>query len=125
MGAFISYFTQHGLLGPCLLTLFLHGTLEISALVVAGGAGIALGNGWLFPGTYSRIESFKQSAKRGVKILVSTTPIFVVAAFIEGFFTRLTEAGDALRLTVIVLSALFILYYYVYLPYHRHRHGTT
>ncbi|MBR4387645.1 MAG: stage II sporulation protein M [Prevotella sp.] len=125
VGAFVAYFAQHGLFGPCLLTLFLHGTLELSALVVAGGAGIALGNGWLFPGTYSRIESFKRSAKRGVKILVSTTPIFVVAAFIEGFFTRLTEAGDALRLTVIVLSALFILFYYVYLPIHRHRHGTT
>ena len=125
VGAFITYFAQHGLLGDCLLTLFLHGTLELSALVVAGGAGIALGNGWLFPGTYSRIESFKRAAKRGVKILVSTTPIFVVAAFIEGFLTRLTQAGDALRLTVIILSALFILFYYVYLPIHRHRHEPT
>ena len=121
-GAFIAYFAQHGLLGDCLLTLFLHGTLELSALVVAGGAGIALGNGWLFPGTYSRIESFKRAAKRGVKILLSTTPIFVVAAFIEGFFTRLTTAGDALRMAVIAFSALFILFYYVYLPIHRHRH---
>ena len=60
-----------------------------------------------------------------MKILVSTTPIFVVAAFIEGFFTRLTQAGDVLRLTVIVLSALFILFYYVYLPIHRHRHEPT
>lgn len=125
VGAFVAYFAQHGLLIDSLLTILLHGTLELSALVVAGGAGITLGNGWLFPGTYSRVESFKRAAKRGVKILVSTTPIFVVAAFIEGFFTRLTQAGDVLRLTVIVLSALFILFYYVYLPIHRHRHEPT
>ncbi|MBR5688327.1 MAG: stage II sporulation protein M [Prevotella sp.] len=121
VGAFPTFFAQHGVLGECLLAMMLHGTLELSAIVIAGGAGIAMGNGWLFPGTYSRLESFRRSAKRGLKILVSIVPVLIVAAFIEGTFTRYTHVPDALRLTVILLSLLFVLYYYVYLPSKRHR----
>ena len=115
VGAFVTFFAQHGLLGESLLAIMLHGTLELSAIVIAGGAGIAMGNGWLFPGTYSRIEAFRIGAKRGLKILVSTTPIFIVAGFIEGVFTRYTQVPDALRLSVILLSLFFVLFYYVYL----------
>lgn len=120
-GAFATFFAQQGLLGDCLLAMMLHGTLELSAIIIAGGAGIAMGNGWLFPGTYSRIESFRIGAKRGVKILVSTLPMFIVAGFIEGVFTRYTHVADGLRLMVILLSLLFVLFYYVYLPVKRHR----
>ena len=123
VGAFPTFFAQHGLLGDCLLAMMLHGTLELSAIVIAGGAGIAMGNGWLFPGTYSRLESFRRGAKRGLKILVSVVPVLIVAAFIEGTFTRYTHVPDALRLTVILLSLLFVLFYYVYLPAKRHRNA--
>jgi uncharacterized membrane protein SpoIIM required for sporulation len=102
----------------------LHGTLEISAIIVAGAAGLAMGNGWLFPGTYKRLYSFRRGAKRGLKIVVGTVPLFVMAGFIESFFTRHTEWPDGLRLTIILLSLAFIIYYYIVLPYLRH-HGTT
>lgn len=48
LGCFETLFWQHGLLGESVLAVFLHGTIEISAIVVAGAAGLALGNGWLF-----------------------------------------------------------------------------
>ena len=73
------------LLWDSMLAIWLHGTLEIWAIIVAGAAGLALGNGWLFPGTYSRLESFKRGAKRGLKIVVGTVPVFIMAGFIEGF----------------------------------------
>ena len=117
LGAFQTFFYQHGLLGTSMLAIWLHGTLEISAIIVAGAAGITMGNGWLFPGTYSRLTSFRRGARRALKIIVGTVPIFVVAAFIEGFFTRHTEWPDALRLTIILLSLLFVIGYYIYLPY--------
>ena len=67
------------------------------------------------------MRSFLVAARRSVKVLVSAVPVVVVAAFIEGFFTRFTEIGDGLRLLVILLSLAFILFYYVYLPVKRHR----
>jgi uncharacterized membrane protein SpoIIM required for sporulation len=88
---------------------------------VAGAAGLAIGNGWLFPGTYSRLYSFRRGAKRGLKIVMGTVPLFCVAGFIESFMTRHTEWPDAIRLTIILLSATFIIYYYVVLPYLRNK----
>ena len=116
VGSFQAFFAQHSLLGESMLAVWLHGTLEISAIVIAGAAGIAMGNGWLFPGTYPRLASFRMAARRGMKIVMGTVPVFVVAGFIEGFLTRHTEAPDALRLLLIILSAVFIAYYYIYLP---------
>jgi len=120
LGAFQTFFLQQGLLGQSMLAVWLHGTLEISAVVVAGAAGLAMGNGWLFPATYSRLRSFRMGARRGLKVVMGTVPVFCVAGFIESFCTRHTEWPDALRLTVILLSAAFVLYYFIILPYRRY-----
>ena len=123
VGAFQTWFAQQGLLGEAALAIWLHGTLEISAIIVAGAAGLALGNGWLFPGTYSRMQSFRRGARRGLKIVVGTVPVFVVAAFIEGFVTRHTHLPVFLRLGIIVLSLAFVVCYFVVLP--RQKHAAT
>ena len=117
LGSFQAFFLQQGLLGQSMLTVWLHGTLEISAIIVAGAAGLAMGNSWLFPGTYSRLRAFREGARRGVKIVIGTVPIFCVAGFIESFFTRHTEWPDTLRLLIIIGSAVFVVYYYIVLPY--------
>lgn len=116
VGAFQTFFYQQGLLGESMLAIWLHGTLEIWAIIVSGAAGLTLGNGWLFPGTYSRASSFRRAARRGVKIVIGTVPIFILAGFIEGFVTRHTDLPDFVRLSIIALSLAFILYYYIYLP---------
>lgn len=120
IGCFDVYFAQHGLLGECLTATMLHGTLELSAIAVAGAAGLAIGNSWLFPGTYPRLQSLRMGARRGLKIVVSTVPIFVVAGFIESYLTRHTEMPLAVKLAIISLSAAFIIFYYIWLPYHTH-----
>lgn len=119
VGSFQTFFFQQGLGFESMLAIWLHGTLEIWAIIVSGAAGITLGNGWLMPGTYGRLTSFMMAARRGLKIIVGTVPVFVMAGFIEGFATRHTEWPTWLRLTIIGASALFIGYYYLYLPYFR------
>lgn len=117
LGSFQTFFLQQGLLGESMLAVWLHGTLEISAIIVAGAAGLSMGNGWLFPGTYSRMQSFRRGARRGLKIVVGTVPIFCVAGFIESFMTRHTEWPDGLRLFIIACSLCFVVCYYVLLPW--------
>ena len=121
LGCFETFFAQHGLLYESFLAVFLHGTLEISAIIIAAAGGLAIGNGWLFPGTYSRLVSFRRGAKRGLKIVAGTVPMFILAGFIEGFVTRHTEVPDALRLAFILLSLAFVICYFVILPQIRHR----
>lgn len=121
MGCFMTFFAQHDLLADAFLAVMLHGTLELSAIVVAGAAGLTLGCGLLFPGTYPRGVALRRSARRGVKIAVGTVPVFVVAGFIESFLTRHVDVGDGLRLSVIIVSAAFVLFYYVVWPYVLHQ----
>ena len=118
VGAFQAFFYQHGLLWESSLAIWLHGTIEISSIVVAGAAGLSLGNGWLMPGTYTRLESFRRGAVRGMKIVVDTVPLFIIAGFIESFVTRHTDLADGVRLSIIVLSLFFVVSYFVVLPWH-------
>ena len=117
VGAFISLFAQKGLTQVALLSIFLHGALELSAIVIAGGAGIAMGNSILFPGTYTRTESLAHTARRAIKILIGLIPVFIMAAFFESFVTRhYQQMPLALSLTVIISSFTFIIWYYIMLP---------
>jgi len=116
LGSFQYFFYEYNVLEESLLTIWIHGTLEISAIVIAGGAGIVLGNSLLFPGTYSRMFSLKRGAKEGMKIIVGLVPIFIAAGFLEGFVTRHTEMPDVFRLGIILLSLAFIIWYFSVLP---------
>jgi len=116
LGAFQYFFYIKKLLLTSFLVIWIHGTLEISAIVIAGAAGLVLGNGLLFPKTLTRTQSLQINAKRGIKILLGTTPIFVVAGFLEGFVTRHTEIPDIFKWLIIGFSLLFILSYFVFYP---------
>jgi uncharacterized membrane protein SpoIIM required for sporulation len=125
VGVFQYFFISYGLFQESFLTIWLHGTLEISCIIIAGGAGITLGKGLVFPGTYKRSQSFFIGARKSIKILIGIAPIIVMAAIIESYITRYTDAPDIVRLSIIVLSASFILFYFVIYPIHRHRSGKS
>lgn len=124
LGAFHYLFYENGLFDQTILTIWIHGTLEISAIVIAGGAGLIMGNGILFPGTYPRMYSFQQAAKRGVKIVLGLVPFFIVAGFLESFITRHTEWPLSVKIFIILISLLLTLFYLVILP-KLNKHGTT
>jgi len=72
--------------------------------------------GFLFPGTLKRIDSLKRAAKDGVKITVGILPVFIVAAFFEGFITRYYKMHWMLSSLILVSSAAFIVWYFVIYP---------
>lgn len=122
VGSFLTFFFQHGLLIESFFTTMMHGVIELSSIIVAGAAGLAMGNGWLFPGTYPRMTSFVRGARRGLKIIVGTIPLFIIAGFIESFLTRHTEINNFIRGGIILSSLAFVIFYFIYLPYKRNNH---
>jgi uncharacterized membrane protein SpoIIM required for sporulation len=116
VGAFIHFFAKYGLVGEALRVIFIHGTLELSAIVIAGAAGFVVGNGFLFPGTHSRKDAFIKAGREGLKMIVGLVPVFIAAGFLESFVTRYTQMPLWLSLTIILGSLAFILYYFVILP---------
>ncbi|WP_179352007.1 stage II sporulation protein M [Winogradskyella vidalii] len=121
LGSFQYFFYEQGLLWESARTIWIHGTIEISVIIIAGCAGLVMGNGILFTGTLPRLESFKRGVINGLKILMSTIPFFIIAGFLEGFVTRHTEMPDWLAITIIISSLALIVFYYVIYPIQLHR----
>lgn len=116
LGAFEYYFFSKGLGAQSILVIWIHGTLEMLALVVVGGAGLVLGHGLLFPKTYTRLQAFKRSGKDATKIVVGIVPIILLAAFLEGFITRHTEMPIWLSIFILAGSLCFMVWYVVVYP---------
>lgn len=123
MGAFVMFFYKQQELSQAFPVIMLHGTIELSSIVVAGGAGIAMGNGLLFPKTYSRMVSFKTAARRGLKVVIGLVPFFVIAGFIESFITRYGFMHWSLKVLIIGASAALIVFYFIFYPLYLNRHG--
>ncbi|MFN3839145.1 MAG: stage II sporulation protein M [Cyclobacteriaceae bacterium] len=123
VGAFLAFFYKEDLLAHSLSVIMLHGTIELSSIVIAGAAGFVMGNSFLFPGTYPRLYAFKEGVKRGLKIVMGLIPLFIIAGFIESFITRYTFMPVPLKILIIGLSAWLILYYFVLYPTKLARHA--
>ncbi len=116
LGAFQYFFFAKHVFFDSVMSIWIHGTLEISATIIEGGAGLALGNSILFPKTFSRINSFKKGATDGLKILVGLIPVYIIAGFLEGYVTRYTDMPLWISATIILVSLAFIIYYFVIYP---------
>ncbi|WP_342329715.1 stage II sporulation protein M [Pedobacter sp. FW305-3-2-15-E-R2A2] len=125
IGAFEYYFFSKGLGAESVLTIWIHGTLEISGIIIAGAAGLVLGHGLLFPKTYTRFQAFKNSAKDGTKIALGLIPIILVAAFFEGFITRHTGMPLLLSISILAGSLFFIIWYVILYPSKLHKRHQT
>ncbi len=123
VGAFQYFFVQEGVFWESFLGIWTHGTLEISAIVIAGAAGLTMGRGLVFPGTFSRLKAFQLSARRGLKIMIGITPIFLLAGFIEGYLTRQTETPDIIRLLFILSCLAFVVGYFILYPWLKAKRG--
>ncbi len=134
LGCFQYIFFSQGLGWQSVAVIWIHGTIEISSIVIASCAGLILGFGWLFPGTYTRKESFLKSAKDAMKICIALIPFFIVAAFFESYITHLmsntfeknsTDIGLPVPVSLIILAGSFflILWYFVLYPLRLHKAG--
>jgi uncharacterized membrane protein SpoIIM required for sporulation len=123
LGSFQYFFYQQHVLAESVLTIWIHGTLEISAIVLAGGAGFVMAKGILFPGTHSRAESFRVAAREGGKLALGLVPIFVLAGFLESFVTRHTEMPVAASVAIIGGSAIFVFWYFGWYPWRLRQRG--
>lgn len=117
LGAFQYFFKLKGLLITSFLGIWIHGAFEISSIVIAGAAGITAGNGWLFPRSYTRLQSLQLSTKRGLKIMMSLVPFIIAAGFLESFVTHNYQTlPEWSKWTLILLSFSLILFVYVFYP---------
>jgi uncharacterized membrane protein SpoIIM required for sporulation len=83
-----------------------HGVLELPAIFIAGGAGLELARGLLFPGLLKRGDSLARAGKRAASLVLGIVPLLIIAGAIEGF---LSPSGLAMRLKFLLAAVLFVL----------------
>ena len=89
VGTFEYLFFSKGLGLKSLMVIWIHGTLEISAMIISATAGFIMARGILFPNTYNRLSSFKRASKDGIKIMIIFIPMTLCAAFLESYIDAL------------------------------------
>jgi uncharacterized membrane protein SpoIIM required for sporulation len=131
LGCFQYMFFAKGLGIKSVMVIWIHGTLEILALVISSTAGFIIANSLLFPGTFSRWLSLKRGIKDALKIMIVLVPIFITAAFFETYITHLmsnsydkeNNAGLPVWASGLILtvSLSFIVWYFVIYPIRLHK----
>lgn len=121
LGAFYHFFASKGLSATFNFTVWMHGAIEISSIVIVSVAGLLLGKGLIQPGSYSRIKAFNIWGRRGAMILLSVFPFIVIAAVVESFLTRHTEYSNFFRAAFILISFSAMFGYFFLFPYLKYR----
>lgn len=117
LGSFQYFFYQHNVFWESVRGIWIHGAMEIFAIVIESAAGLILGASILFPKTYSRINSLKIGFKNSLKLFLSTWPFTIAAGFLEGFVTRYSNLmANWFSVLIILVTLALISYYYLIYP---------
>lgn len=111
MGTIGSLVGQNNLAYPFWAFVFPHGSLELPAIFLAGGGGLLIARGLLFPGEYRRSEALKIFAVKAAQLLFGIVPLLFIAGIIEGFISPNPSIPDPLKyLLGLMLLTLFLFY---------------
>jgi uncharacterized membrane protein SpoIIM required for sporulation len=86
-----------------------HGVLELPSICIAGGAGLRLARGLLFPGNLSRRDSLALAGAESSRLIVGIIPILILAGIIEGFFS---PSGVRMWIKFAFAAALFVGFFF-------------
>jgi uncharacterized membrane protein SpoIIM required for sporulation len=109
LGTLTGLVALHGYAGDFYSLVLTHGTLELSAICISGGAGFMLGWALIAPGASTRGEALRRAAPDAFGLLGGAAVMLVIAGHIEAYVTPHAPAG--VRWTVAVLSALLLAAY--------------
>ncbi|MGH9728344.1 MAG: stage II sporulation protein M [Candidatus Acidiferrales bacterium] len=87
-----------------------HGVLELPAIFIAGGAGLGIARGMLFPGRLPRGASLAKAGARSVRLVLGAIPMLLIAGFIEGFVSPSNLPIPVKFALAAALGTLLVLY---------------
>lgn len=77
-----------------------HGAFELTAIVLAGAAGLVLGRSLLAPGRRTRLAALKHAAERAIILVYGITAMLFVAAALEAFWSSARWVEPSVKLAV-------------------------
>ncbi|MRH43198.1 stage II sporulation protein M [Aquibacillus halophilus] len=110
VGALAALFMQYGKSYEFWAYIVPHGMIELTAIFIAGGAGLLMGYKLFVPGHFTRGYQLKVQAKRSVQLLLGTIPLFIIAGVIEGYITPTSLTLETKYIVAFITVIGLILY---------------
>ncbi len=112
IGAVAALVGQNNLAYPFWAFVFPHGSLELPAILLAGGAGLLISKSLFFPVKSRRFDAIKLHASHAIQLVFGIVPMLIVAAIIEGFFSSNPTIPNPIKyLTGLCLFAILVMYF--------------
>jgi uncharacterized membrane protein SpoIIM required for sporulation len=122
LGSFQYFFYQQGVFWESVQGIWIHGSMEIFAIVIETAVDLFLGLLSYFLELTRGLNSFKIGFKDSLKIFLSTIPFTIAAGFLEGFVTRYSlEMPNWLNVVIILGTLSLISFYFLLFPFIVHR----
>lgn len=113
LGAVAGHLTHSGYLVPFYSFVAGHSALELTAIALSGAAGLKLGAALIAPGQLSRKQALVVAARGATGIIYGAAGMLLIAAFVEAFWSPLTEVPPSVKYAVgIALWVLLGAYFY-------------
>jgi uncharacterized membrane protein SpoIIM required for sporulation len=114
LGAMLWLFHGQGLTVDFIGWLSIHGTTELFAILLAGGAGLHIGRSMAFPGERSVLQAAGEAGRRAAQVMAGVVLMLVFAAVLEGFGRQLIDNTPG-RFTVGgFMLAFWLAYFYAF-----------
>ncbi len=110
LGAIAAACLRAGLLLALAEFVVAHGSLELPAIWISGGAGLIMARALVFPGRYRRGVELRREARKSVQIMIGIVPVLLVAGAIEAFVSPSDISGIAKSLLGLSLAMALLGY---------------
>ena len=95
LGAILWLYAGQGLTFEISGWLAVHGTTELFAILLAGGAGLHVGRSMAFPGDQSLLEATAAAGQRAAVVMAGVVVMLLIAGLLEGFARQLIDQTEA------------------------------
>jgi uncharacterized membrane protein SpoIIM required for sporulation len=110
-GAVLGLFANYGLAGWLLTFVAGHGVLELTAIFIAGGAGLLVARALIAPGDLTRRDALVLAGRRAVRLVACAVLLLCLAGTIEGLLSA-SDAAPAYKFAVSAASAVLLVFYF-------------
>lgn len=114
IGGVAGYLTHLGYIDSFYSFVIGHGSFELTAIGIAGAAGMKMGFALIMPGKLSRKQALLQSAKNSIALVYGVILFLVIAAFIEAFWSPASSIPDQVKYWVGGFLWLFVAVYLLF-----------
>jgi uncharacterized membrane protein SpoIIM required for sporulation len=122
LGAIFGHLTQVGYVSTLYPFVIGHGAFELTAIVIAGAAGLKLGGALIDPGSQTRLAALRAAGREAIPIILGATFMLFIAAVLEAFWSSKASLPIPVKLGVGAIFWTLVLYYINFVGRHQ-RHG--